>query len=145
MRRPRPSRKEKTRRARGARGRRERRCGPSSARPPARFTEVDAESADVEHRETEGHDEDDDRQRRAVAEFEVLEERVEGVERYRLGGCTRAAAGHDVDEVEDPERVERTEDERDEDRGLEERNRYARELPPSARRVPGLRPHLRHD
>src|SRR3954466_9852188 len=123
---------ERPRRERGARGPRARRCGLSPALSSARVAEVDAESAYVEHREAEGHDEDDHRQRRAVAEFEILQERVEGVERDGLGGGAGAPAGHHVDEIEDAKGVERAEDERDEDRRLEQRNRYARELPPCA-------------
>ena len=41
--------------------------------------------ADVDQSEAERRGENDHRQRRRVAEAELLEQRVEGVERYRLG------------------------------------------------------------
>ena len=75
-----------------------------------------------------------DRQRRAVAEAQILEQRAERVERDRLGGGARAAAGQDVHQVEDAERVERAEEKRDQQRRPEQRQRDVDELPPAARR-----------
>ena len=75
----------------------------------------------------------------AVAEPQVLQQRVEGVERDRLGGRARAAAGHHVDQVEHAEGVERAEDERDENRRLEQRQRHVPELPPGGGAVDARR------
>src|SRR3981081_3163532 len=89
-----------------------------------------AEHAHVEQRQPEGDREDHYRQRGPVAETQILEESVEGVERDRLGRRTRSAAGEHVDEIEDPESVERSEDQSHENRRLEERERDVPQLPP---------------
>ena len=66
----------------------------------------------------------------AVAETKILQQRAEGVQRDRLGGRARSAAGHDVDDVEDAEGVERAEEERHQQRRPEQRQRDVDELPP---------------
>ena len=66
----------------------------------------------------------------AVAEAKILQQRAERVQRDRLGGRARAAAGHHVDDVEDAEGVERAEEERHEQRRPEQRQRDLDELPP---------------
>src|SRR5690348_4849724 len=104
-----PSKTERRRRARAARARSTTRCGPSS--PTPRAPEVDAESFHVDDREPEGDEKDDHRERRAVAELQVLQQGVEGVQRDWFRGCAGAAARHDVDEVKDAEGIERPEDE----------------------------------
>ena len=66
----------------------------------------------VDEREHEREHERDHRQRRPVAEPQVLQQRREGVERDRLRGRARSAAGQHVDEIEHAERVDRAEHER---------------------------------
>src|SRR5947209_14048807 len=119
---PPPSKMERRRRARAARDPRVMRCVPSSTLCSA---EVEAEAAHVEHREGEGDEKDDHGERGTVAELEILQKGVERVERNRLRRRAGASAGHDVDQIEDSKRVECAEDQCDEDRRLEERNRYA--------------------
>src|SRR4029077_16805091 len=89
--------------------------------PPAK---LETESAHVDHREAERHEKDDDRERRAVAEFQVLPKRIEGVDSSGLRRRPGAPPRHDIDQVEHAKCVERSKNECDENRRLEQRYRY---------------------
>src|SRR5688500_18801550 len=91
---------------------------------PARPHELGAQEFDVDHREAEGDQKDNDWERRAVPELEILQQSVEGVECDRLGRGPGTSTGQGIDQVEHPERVERSEDQGDQNGRLEQREGY---------------------
>src|SRR5919108_4914592 len=111
------------------------RSTPTGASSSLVAAEPQPQTANVDERQPERDREDHHRQRRSVAEAQVLEDGAVRVERDWLRRRARATSGERVDEVEDPKRVERPKDQRDKDRRLEQRNRYVPEPPPRARAV----------
>src|SRR5690606_36284759 len=77
---------------------------PPSSRRPTGLVEPPEETHERERQE-ERRDEHGEGDRRAVAEAQVRNERVEGVHGQRLGGRAGPAAGEHVHEVEHPQGV----------------------------------------
>ena len=89
-----------------------------------------AEALDEHERDDAHEHEQQHRNRRPQTEVEAGEQGVVVEHRDRLGAV--GALVEDVDRVEDPERVERAEQQRDEDRRLHQRQRDPREPLPGA-------------
>src|ERR1035441_8334612 len=80
-----------------------------------------AETLDEQERDDGHADEDEDGDRRPDAQVQRVEQVVVAEDRYRPGAV--GAGGQDVDAVEDPERVQRPEQQRDQDGRLHQRQR----------------------
>src|SRR5260370_12967203 len=89
-----------------------------------------AEALDEHDRDDRHADEDEDRDRRADPQFQRAEHVVVHTDRDRPGVIS--PGGQDEDVVEDPERVQRPEQQRDLDRGLHQRHPDPPEAPPGA-------------
>src|SRR5215218_9640100 len=92
-------------------------CLISAPRPA--FLGLDAEALDEDEGDHQDKEEDQHRDRRAEPEVKPVDQLVEAEDRDRFG--VLGAAGHDEDRVEDPERLEGSEEDRDEDRRLHQR------------------------
>jgi hypothetical protein len=86
------------------------------SRSPARSG---AEAFDEHRRDDRHHQEQQDRNRGAKSQVEPVEQRVVVQHRDRLGPVR--ALVEDVNRVEDPEGIERAEQQRDQDRRLHQR------------------------
>src|ERR1022692_902694 len=84
-----------------------------------------AEALDEQEGDDRHADEDQDRDRRTDPQVQRVEQVVPGEDRDRPGVV--AALGQDEDVVEDPERVQRTEQQRDQDGRLHQWQRDLRE------------------
>src|SRR6476620_7511342 len=84
---------------------------------------LQAEALDEEHGDDRHADEDQHGYRRAQPEVQLVEQLVVAQDGDRLDIPVLTRVGQDVDRVEDPERVERAEQQRDEDGNLHERDR----------------------
>src|SRR6516225_4190658 len=89
-----------------------------------------AEEPDEDEGDDRDGDEDQDGDRRPDAEVQRPEQVVVPQDRYRVGAV--AAAGQDVDVVEDPERVQRPEQQRDQDGRFHQRQRHPVETLPGS-------------
>src|SRR3954467_2464066 len=96
---------------------------------------LQAEALDEHHGYERHADEDQHGYRRAQAEVQLVEQLVVAQDRDRLDVPVLTRVGQDVDRVEDPESVERAEEQRDEDRDLHQRDRDLPEPLPGARSV----------
>src|SRR4029450_12087469 len=84
---------------------------------------ITADEADSGQRKPERCRKDDHRDRRRKAKSNIVEQVGERERRNRFGGAPRTAAGHDVDEIKDPQRIEAAEENRNRHRRAEERQR----------------------
>src|SRR3984885_14127530 len=92
-----------------------------------------AEALDEQDGDDRHADEDQDRDRRPEPQVQRVEQVVPGEDRDRPGVVT--ALGQDEDVVEDPERVQRPEQQRDQDGRLYQRQRDLREALPGGSAV----------
>src|SRR3954451_3706787 len=102
----------------------------TSFRSSPRSNEVRAEEADIDQRQPECHQKDDHRERGAIPELKILQQGVEGVERDRLGRRPRSTSSKSINQIEHPKGIERSENQRNQDRRLEQRQGDIAELPP---------------
>ena len=89
----------------------------------------------VGQRERERDHEHDHRDRARIAELEALEAPVDHVDRHRVRRVHRAAAGHHPHEVEELQRADDAQEDRDADGRAEQRERHVAEHLPAGRAV----------
>src|ERR1700761_1826945 len=99
-----------------------------SSAPRSAFLDLDAEAFDEQRGEQHHTEEDQDRDRRADAQVESVDQLFEAEDRHRFG--VLRAVGHDEDRVEDARGLEHPEEHRDEDRRFHQRQRDLHEALP---------------